>query len=169
MGRELYCKTDCDPGCSIVTLGAVRVSRRHVHSSLNPRASCTGPGAYLMAATEDASLKEERGWGELGRRCIPVGFFGGGQCRHGVGSREWPLSLTLRWDLCQMQDGRAVSVSPAKWTGSRSFAEIMRGARSSFLSLKGFSRPSCRMRRESLGAWLFYRTSLLLAVTLPRI
>lgn len=58
-----------------MTPGAVRVGRHHVllifeSQSILHRAW----RAYSMAVTEDGSLKEEHGWAELGRGCIPVGF-----------------------------------------------------------------------------------------------
>lgn len=155
-----------------VTPGAVRVGRHHVLLIFESQSILHR--AWRLFDGRDRRWQLERGArvGRVGPWLHPSGFCvcrGVVQCRRGAGSREQLLSLTLRWDLCQRQDGRAVSVSPARWTGSRSFAEIMRGARSSFLSLKGFARPSCRMGRESLGTWLLYRTSSLSAVTLPRI
>ena len=60
------------------------------------------------------------------------------ECQHVEGGGEWLLSL-VQWGLCQDQDRRAVSVRPAEWRGSRSFAERHERGTEFFLSPKGLS------------------------------
>lgn len=91
------------------------------------------------------------------------------QCRHEAGGwRGVATVFDLRWALCQMQDRRAVSVSPAKWRGSRSLRSIVRGATSSFLSLKGHSGLSSITGRGALGPGFSKELGLLSALAYPK-
>lgn len=129
------------------------------YSSLSPQ-SILHRVWHLFIVSERGSQLERRGWVErvaahMEQGCITVGLVCvEAEGRQEEGGREWPLSLTSDGALCQMQDRRAVSVSPAKWRGSRSFAEhYERG--NEFLPVPERSfRALFHDRRESPGAWL---------------